>query len=262
MKRPVDFALLTIFSIIVCIAVFAFFTSRSRTVNPQSGVTLSEPAGKASVNVDETEQDVSVRLIGGVKRPATDVRFDAKTEDPSPKILLKIQGPNPIVATDLNEQTKGISDAIFSKSKDARLASSGTVANTFDREAYEANPSDYVAAYASKVEPGRVFAPAEPGEGVTPVGAVSERFHRVQQGESVKLSVKATKLSPVTFTSFGMGQFENHLSSTTTIADADGVASAIFLASTGTIGEVPILAGSPLDSGNVRFVVAVQTPDK
>jgi len=73
-----------------------------------------------------------------------------------------------------------------------------------------------------------------------------------------KAIIKFTPLgAPVTFTSFDCGAFSNLLTSITVTADTDGVATATFLATPGTLNETNILAASPLCSGQVNFSVTI-----
>ena len=73
----------------------------------------------------------------------------------------------------------------------------------------------------------------------------------------VRLSVTGEPLSPVTFTSFDRGAFENNLTSITVLADAAGAASVRFTATAGTIEDVNILSASPRTVGQVSFRVTV-----
>ena len=57
------------------------------------------------------------------------------------------------------------------------------------------------------------------------------------------------------------GGFENLLTAQTVQANAQGIAEVTFEATPGTIEDVNILAGSPVASGQVKFVVNVQMPD-
>ena len=78
------------------------------------------------------------------------------------------------------------------------------------------------------------------------------RFQLVQ-GESIRLQVKTEPGMPATFTSFDLGAFDNSLSSITVKANEDGVATAAFHATTGTLGEVNLVAASPVASERVNF---------
>ena len=92
---------------------------------------------------------------------------------------------------------------------------------------------------------------------MTPIRAEGKRFHRLKQGEAVRLTVEAEPFAPVSFNSNRLGQFENQLTSTTVVAGEDGIATATYTASGGTIDQVQILAGSPVNSGQVKFSLYV-----
>jgi hypothetical protein len=118
---------------------------------------------------------------------------------------------------------------------------------------YTADPH----AYLDVAEPGRVFQTKQPGAGVARVKAASPLFQRVEQGQSVTLSVASVAKMPVTFTSFDLGRFENQLTTETVEADESGVAKVKFFGMPGTINDVKIMAASPVAAGQVRFVVNV-----
>ena len=196
--------------------------------------------------------------LGGVARPATDVKKSGDSQM-AMTVPLKPEGAPPVVAPDANEQVKQVHEALLSKKNPERL-SSFVFKPSFDEAAFKANPAKYAAEYAKIVEPGRVFAPAQPSPSTPVLRSTGDRIHRVQQGESVRLSVIAVPNAPISFTSFGMGQFENLLSSVTVVADAQGKAEASFTASSGTKNEVKILAASPLLTEQVAFTVSVRLP--
>ena len=124
----------------------------------------------------------------------------------------------------------------------------------FNKAEYDANPK----AYLDVCEPGRIWDVAEPGPGVKQIDAKTDTVVDMKPGETVTLRVIAIPLAPVTFTSFDWGEFENRLTSITVQADARGIASARFTATPGTIGQVDILAASPLTSGQVKFHVDIR----
>ncbi len=198
-------------------------------------------------------------MVGGVQRPASDVKIDSQSSASARRSLpKKRQGFSPALSPDENEQVQ----AVFTALKDENRSqperfSSFVVPRNFDADAFKENPTEYAQQYASIVEPGRVFAPAQPGEDVPVIRSGTRRFHRVKQGESVRLSVKAAPNAPVTFTSQDLGQFANKLSSMTVVAGEDGTATANYTATGGTIDEVQILAASPITSGQVAFTVSV-----
>lgn len=123
----------------------------------------------------------------------------------------------------------------------------------FDREAFVRDPQ----AYLDVVEPGRVFQSADEGEGLRSLEPEGPVHLEAAPRGSVRLAVKGEPLSPVTFTSFDRGAFDNELGSITVLADAAGEASVRFVATAGTIDDVNILSASPLAVGQVAFRVTV-----
>ncbi len=170
---------------------------------------------------------------------------------------LRPQGFSPPVVPDENPQVAAVYAALKDRSDPAKF-SSFVVPTSFDVDAFSNAPLEYATEYAKTVEPGRVYATAQPAKGTVPLRATSSRFHRVKQGESIRLSVDSKAAAPVTFTSENLGTFDNKLTSITVVADNAGVASAVFTASGGTVDEIQILAGSPVNSGQVAFIVAVK----
>ncbi|WP_246146324.1 hypothetical protein [Rubripirellula lacrimiformis] len=82
----------------------------------------------------------------------------------------------------------------------------------------------------------------------------------MRHGESVRLQLKTQAAMPATFTSFDNGVFSNGLTSITVKADKDGVATANFRASSGTAGEINIIAASPVATERVVYRVNVVSP--
>lgn len=196
--------------------------------------------------------------MGGVARPATDVRSERVQTSKEP--LLKREGGFPKVALDANPQVAQVVDAIRSGKHPERI-SSMVVSKSFDPEAFAKDAENYSREYASIVEPGRVFTPAQPGDSIPVLRVEGNRHHRVVQGESVRLAANATPFAPVTFTSNRLGQFENLLTSITVVADKEGKAVAVFTATSGTKNNVNVLAASPALSEQIRFTVSVEIPD-
>lgn len=199
--------------------------------------------------------------VGGVYRPASDVvakqPLSAKDPSTAPKM---IQGFSPAIDPNANEQTKLVAASLKTKENPERF-SSFIVPKSFDADAFKADPKGYAESYAAIVEPGRVFASAQPGEGVSQISTSSSRLHRVKQGESVTLTAKAIPFAPVSFWTENLGNFENKLTAITVVANENGDASTTFLASGGTIHEVNVLASSPVTSGQLRFIVSVRIPE-
>ena len=123
----------------------------------------------------------------------------------------------------------------------------------FDPAAYARDPQ----AYLDVVEPGRVFQSAQPAAGVprlAPVGATAAQVHT---GASTSLRVRTAPGAPVSWVALDLGSFPNQLNAITVQADRDGVAEVAFTATPGASHTLQVLAGSPLASGQVRFVVDV-----
>jgi hypothetical protein len=214
-------------------------------------IALESPPKKSSVLPN------GWKLFGGIARPSTDVRVSFQDGNKSRKKIYKLEGSNPTLAMNASADTAQIAEALSEKRGPSTLSSS-FVPTSFDRARFQENRRAYAEQYAKDIEPGRVFASAQPGEGVSVIRSDGDRFHRVNQGESVRLVVNAPADSPVTYTSFRLGSFPNNLTSITVVADRNGKAEALFTATSGTIAEIPVLAASPVTSGQVRFVVSVQ----
>ena len=195
--------------------------------------------------------------LGGVARPSTDVKSDKAQSPKEP--LLKREGGYPKVALDANPQVAQVAEALKSGTNPERY-SSLIVPKNFDADAFAKDPEKYAKEYASIVEPGRVFAPAQPGDSVPVLRVDGDRHHRVTQGESVRLVAAATPFAPVSFTSTGLGQFENLLTTITVVADQTGKAVAPFTATSGTKHNVKILAASPVLAEQIKYTVSVELP--
>jgi hypothetical protein len=190
--------------------------------------------------------------VGGVYRPKADLNYPDDKSAAADKPVIDT-GFAPAVKPDANAQAQAVFTALKTGEHPERFSSFVQPA-AFDREAWEKDPE----AYLSVVEPGRVYQSAEPGSGVSVIQSVSGQFQRVKQGDQIPLVVKAAPNAPVTFTSFQLGHFENHLTSTTVRTNGDGEARVLFTAGQGTIDDIEILAASPLTTGQVRFVVNVK----
>lgn len=87
---------------------------------------------------------------------------------------------------------------------------------------------------------------------------VGAGYRRIATGDIVRLAITAPPGAPVSWTSFDCGRFaDNGLNAVTVAAGADGVASVNFEATAGTTGDVDILAGCPLASGQLHIVVEI-----
>ncbi len=124
----------------------------------------------------------------------------------------------------------------------------------FDLARWKANPQVYL----DVVEPGRVYQTAPPGPGVKRIEPVGAWVHEVPDSTPATLEVEAEPDSPVTFTAFGAGAFDNALGTITVRADKAGKARVLFTPAPGAPSSVRILVGSPLRAGQAVFHVGIK----
>lgn len=234
--------------VVLHVGVFAMFLFR-RTDPPAVKPPPKKPKPAKVVNV------------GGVRRPATDVRLRGGSgtakggQTAEPEAEFSNVGRTPAIPTDANPMVASVAEA-FKTGKHPERLTSMISPEAFDKAAFEADPE----AYLNVVEPGRVWQPAQPGPNVSRLQAVSPRYLEMVQGETVSLKTKAIPGAPVTFTSFDLGAFQNRLTSITVQADDTGTATARFTGTPGTYNDVNIVAASPLTSGQAKFVVNILLP--
>jgi hypothetical protein len=124
----------------------------------------------------------------------------------------------------------------------------------FDKEEFARNPKQYLA----QVQPGRAFQTARPGRDAVVLAALVPSMAEIQRGTDATLWVRGVPNAPVTFTAFDGGAFkENGMPSVTVQADGRGLAVAHFRATPGLVGDLNIVAGSPLAVGVRRFRLRV-----
>jgi hypothetical protein len=204
------------------------------------------------------------KWVGGIKRPITDVAekqgmdgSDLTSGKQEKSVDPLDYGQTPPVAEDANVHVRSAVEAIRNKSNPERLSVLLHGA-PFDLEAYRTDPESYL----NVVEPGRVFAPAQPGPDVPRISRIGPYFQKINQNEEVELAVQAVPQTPVTFTSMDLGRFvANSLTTITVEADNEGIARAVFTAPPGTASDTNILAASPVTSGQVKFVVNTRLPN-
>ena len=185
-----------------------------------------------------------------------DFKESSGTSSISPALqALYGEGPVQPVSGNANPQVASVVEAARTGQYPERL-SPWIIPVSFDKAAYQQDPR----AYLDIVEPGRVYATAEPSKDVPVLKPAGRRFFHIKQNETIELAVRSLPGAPVTFTSFDMGAFENGVTSMSVAADDRGVARVRFIAVAGTIADVSILAGSPLASGQVKFTVSIESP--
>lgn len=224
---------------------------------------VSTSGGATRGNLKQGEE-----WVGGIKRPKSDLVPVVNVVEPAkshkkPDDSGYDYGTTPPVKPDANPQVASVYRRIVNRKADpqayGRAVSVAARPEPFDAHRYQED-ENYRSAYLNNPEPGRVFAPAAPGPGVPVIMRASPHFQEARQDEVVSLRVRSGPGRPVTFTSFDLGRFQNDSTSVTVQADGRGVAEARFVASSGTAGEVNIMAAGPMSSGQVRFVVHVPLP--
>lgn len=193
--------------------------------------------------------------VGGVSRPAVTVagaRLDTTVFRDTTSLQPKDREVVAPVAVDTNPGTQSVGEAIRDFNHFERL-SPVFAPDDFNLDQYRAAPEEYL----NVVEPGRVFQPAQPGDTVPVIQTSTPPMQSIKAGESVRLSVRVPADSPVTFTSFMLGSFENQLPSITVESDQQGNAEVTFTATPGAGPDVRIVAASPVSSGQSRFLIAV-----
>ena len=216
------------------------------------GLVVNQPQDKGAGGPSGVEADPEHVIVGGVRRKASDVRPVKQTRPHEQPADTFDPGRTEPVPPDTNPQVASVMKALRDKEHPERL-STIIQPEAFNAAAFAQDPQ----AYLDIVEPGRVYQTAQPGPGVAVLKALTARRLEINQGESVKLKVRAAAQAPVTFTSFDLGAFQNQLNSITVQADSQGLAEAEFFGSPGTFSDVNILAGSPVTTGQVKFVVNV-----
>eukprot|EP00752_Nemacystus_decipiens_P015804 g14114.t1 len=200
-------------------------------------------------------------IAGGVERPGSDIALRDTPSEPD------LDGEDPFgygitapVKADANEQVAAAYEALETGRYPERLsvAVASKTARSFDPQKFDPESDqydeDYHKAYMRSPEPGRVWFPAQPAEGVSRIQPLMPRYVEVPQGQEITLRVSGVPGQPVTFTSFDLGQFENQLTTMTVVANNQGVAEANFQGPPGTIDDVAIMAASPVMSGQAQAV--------
>jgi hypothetical protein len=217
-------------------------------------LTVNQPLESDQRPSPNVEADPEYLMVGGVRRKASDLRRVERAKRTHPHH--PSSGITSTVALDANEDVASLVEA-FREKKYPERVSPLVEPKKFDLAEFEKDPNVYL----HVIEPGRVFQTAQPGPGVSVLRPAGPRIHRVLEGGSVKFRVQAVPGAPVAFSSFDLGQFSNQLTSITVRADKQGVAEVDFLAAPGPYVDMHVLAGSPVTTGQVRFIINVLSPD-
>lgn len=218
-------------------------------------------AFRSSPELLDTDPTVSrnrTREVGGIQRPLSDITVNSVRRSARDEMDLRssveysrtfglVTCPKtPVMTPRVNPQMDSVIEAVEKREHFERI-SPWVKPTAFDAELWKKDSSVYL----SVAEPGRVFEVAQPAEGVAPLTNASSVYGELREGELVRVSAKTTPNSPVTFTLFGNGKFDNGIGTVTVAADDQGVATTVYVGTTSARAEV--LAGSPTSSGTVRY---------
>lgn len=226
---------------------------------------VSTSGGATRGNLKQGEE-----WVGGIKRPKSDLVPVVNVVEPAkshkkPDDSGYDYGTTPPVKPDANPQVASVYRRIVNRKADplayGRAVSVMARPEPFDAKRYKSDQA-YHDTYLNSPEPGRVYAPAQPGHDVPRLQRVGPYYQEMVQGQTVTLSVHGVPGYPVTFTSFDLGRFSNQLTTITVEADTSGVAKAQFTAPPGTIADANIMAASPVTSGQVAFIVNSKLPNR
>lgn len=128
----------------------------------------------------------------------------------------------------------------------------------FNRAQYVADPDRYL----SQVAGGRIYEVSNPAADVDALAPAGARGFSVPTNGEATLAARTEPGMPVTFTSFGLGEFPaSGLQSISVAADEHGVARAQFRVTPGTVGSCLVTAGSPVRANTLNFLISIpETP--
>lgn len=251
-----------VFVAVIPVGVVAYILSmRGEPIAPAQPSVSSEVAGQGQSSDQESLADTI--LVGGVKRPKSDVVFQtaalsterSKLDAATRKLLNKGSLDNatvPIASRDENTQVSKIHESIIARTNPERYHALA-LSVAFDKATFDADPD----AYLNTVEPARVWQTAQPGPDVPALLGLSRPRQSLKENEALRLRVQSAANAPVTFTTLDSGVFENSLPSISVRADKNGIAEVKYSAISGVVGDVNIIAASPLASGSVKYRLSV-----
>ena len=114
--------------------------------------------------------------------------------------------------------------------------------------------------YLNTVEPGRVWQTADPGPQVPQTSFHGANALEVEQGTVIDLVFHSAPDAPLSLLSHGLGAFANGLTAITVVTDAQGQATVPWTAIPGTLGDVTVVAASPLAVGQAQVAIEVTLP--
>jgi hypothetical protein len=219
-----------------------------------SGTVPVNPIGTASARGSSADPNLPVAsAIPGKTANSASTAAEAAKASANANIgpIGKVQP----VRADLNPQVASVAEALLDKQHPERLSALAKP-TPWSLDVFKADPLKYI----NEVQPARAFQSAQPGAGVPVLKPMGSTQLAMTQDAHVILRVITQPNMPATFTSFDLGRFSNELASQTVLADRHGVASVQFMAGSGTVDAVHVLAGSPVASGQVNFLIDVTVP--
>ena len=223
--------------------------------------TVEAPAVVATPSLSKALglQEEDMVEVGGVKRPKRDlfrsqhdpiaIRSKYLASLPEVGLAPTVSKTDSPAAAKLLEESSVLGKHLYK--------STFSKAEPFDQEAYLASPEKYLVL----TRPGRIRQSLPSGKGIVPLQTGSGQYFEVLQGESTFLIAKAEPGMPVTFHTQQLGEFENRLKTISVAANKDGLAKVQYKAVSGVIGQVHVVAASPVHSGRLTYVVDVQPPE-
>lgn len=191
-------------------------------------------------------------LVGGVERSRADAAFrkDVAVEERGAleaKVMDERVDPGTFPATRLSASSalRLASDPNYPERRHSAIVEK----QPFDVEAWSSDEG-YRKGYTAAPVPSRCYDCAQPGEGVTRLAVLGDRYVNITQGETVTFQVQALPGSAVSATSFDGARFSNLATAQSVVADPEtGIATFELEATSGVIEECRILIASPVHSG-------------
>ena len=198
------------------------------------------------------------KKVGGVWRPPSDTQATNKPDGQPERNQAPLPNPgmSQPIAKDTTEQTQSIAESLETRENIARV--SPFLANEkFDRQKYLDDPQAYLNEHNSR----RAFEPAEQAEDVRPIKRLSPYYQKIIQGETVVLRAQGEPNMPVSFYAPNLGVFEESQTSAVSVqADESGIAETRYRPTEGTHGDTVIVAASPVNTKQTKFIVHVVLP--
>lgn len=124
----------------------------------------------------------------------------------------------------------------------------------FNRAQYVADPARYL----SQVAGSRIYEVSNPAADVDALAPAGARGFSIPTNGEATLAAQTEPGMPVTFTTFGLGEFPaSGLQSVSVAADEQGIARTQFRVTPGTVGTCLVTAGSPVRANTLNFLITI-----